>query len=131
RDRQLRLIDTLRDDRARRDAAREQQDAWRSADPSRSPAPAYLGDDVSIGDTAMSPDGRWLLVVTTPKGADIGKAASLPHYVTESGYQEPEEGRPVVGRNAPIPHTLWLVDVGTGKARKLSFASLPGIGADP
>ncbi len=131
RDRQLRLIDTLRDDRERRDAAREQQDAWRAADPTRSPAPAYLGDEVSIADTAMSPDGRWLLVVTTPKGADAGKATSLPHYVTESGYQEPEEGRPVVGRNAPIPHTLWLVDVAGGKSRKLSFASLPGIGTDP
>ena len=40
RDRQLRLIETLRDDRARRDAAREQQDAWRAADPSRAPATA-------------------------------------------------------------------------------------------
>ncbi|MGN6112199.1 MAG: S9 family peptidase [Luteimonas sp.] len=131
RDRQLRLIDTLRDDRARRDAAREQQDAWRAADPSRSPAPAYLGDDVSIADTAMSPDGRWLLVVTTAKDGDAGEATKLPHYVTESGYQEAEEGRPLVGRNAPLPHTLWLVDVAAAKARKLSFAALPGIGTDP
>jgi dipeptidyl aminopeptidase/acylaminoacyl peptidase len=131
RDRQLRLIDTLRDDRARRDAVREQRDAWRAADPSRSPAPAYLGDGVSIADTAMSPDGRWLLVVTTPKDADAGKATELPHYVTESGYQEPEEGRPLVGRNAPLPNTLWLVDLASGKPRKLSFASLPGIGTDP
>ena len=131
RDRQLRLIGTLRDDRARRDAARAQQDAWRAADPSRAPAPAYLGDDVEIADTAMSPDGRWLLVVTTAKGADVGKPTSLPHYVTESGYQEPEEGRPLVGRNAPLPHTLWLVEAATGKARKLPFSSLPGIGTDP
>jgi len=131
RERQLRLIATLREDRERREAAREQQEAWRAADPSRSPAPAYLGDDVVIGDTAMSPDGRWLLVATTPKGADAGKATSLPHYVTESGYQEPEEGRPLVGRNPPAPHTLWLVDLASGKLRKLSFSSLPGIATDP
>ncbi len=131
RDRQLRLIDTLREDRERRDAAREQQDAWRAADPSRAPPTAWLGDDVSIADTAMSPDGRWLLVATTAKGADAGKATNLPHYVTESGYQEPEEGRPLVGRNAPAAHTLWLVEIATGKARKLSFAALPGIGVDP
>ena len=42
RDRQLRLIDTLREDRARRDAARAQDEAWRAGDPtwarmSRSP----------------------------------------------------------------------------------------------
>jgi dipeptidyl aminopeptidase/acylaminoacyl peptidase len=131
RDQQLRLIDTLREDRARRDAAREQQDAWRAADPTRAPAPAYLGDDVAIADTAMSPDGRWLLVATTKKDADVGQGAKLPHYVTESGYQEAEEGRPVVGRNAPLPQTLWLVDVASGKVRKLSFNALPGIAADP
>jgi dipeptidyl aminopeptidase/acylaminoacyl peptidase len=131
RERQLRLMDTLRDDRARRDAARAQQDAWRAADPSRAPAPAYLGADVAIADTALSPDGRWLLVVTTEKGADAGQGAKLPHYVTESGYQEAEEGRPVVGHDAPLPHTLWLVDVATGNACKLAFDPLPGIAVDP
>ena len=55
-----------------RDDAREQQDAWRAADPSRAPATAYLGDDVSIADTAMSPDGRWLLAVTRAKDAEAG-----------------------------------------------------------
>jgi dipeptidyl aminopeptidase/acylaminoacyl peptidase len=131
RDRQLRLIDTLREDRERRDAAREQQAAWRAADPTRAPAPAYLGDEVSIADTAMSPDGRWLLVVTKAKDADAGAETRLPHYVTESGYQEAEEGRPLVGRNAPAPQTLWLVEIATAKVRKLPFSSLPGIAADP
>jgi dipeptidyl aminopeptidase/acylaminoacyl peptidase len=131
RERQLRLLDTLRDDRARRDAARTQQDAWRAADPTRAPAPAYLGDDVTIADTALSPDGRWLLVATTEKDGDVGQGSKLPHYVTESGYQEAEEGRPVVGRNAPLPHALWLVDVAAGSARKLSFDPLPGIAVDP
>ena len=131
RDRQLRLIDTLRDDKARRDAARAQEDAWRRADPSRAPAPVYLGGDVEIADSALSPDGRWLLVVTTARGGDAGQAAKLPHYVTESGYQEPEEGRTLVGRNAPLPHTLWLVDMRDGKPRELKFDALPGIHDDP
>ncbi len=131
RERQLRLLDTLRDDRARRDAARAQQDAWRTADPTRAPAPAYLGDDVTIADTALSPDGRWMLVATTKKDGDVGQGSKLPHYVTESGYQEAEEGRPVVGHNAPLPHALWLVEVATGSARELSFDPLPGIAIDP
>jgi len=131
RDRQLRLIETLREDRARRDDARAQQDAWRSADPTRAPVSAYLGDDVAIAATAMSPDGRWLLAVTAAKGADDGKGAQLPHYVTESGYQETEEGRTLVGRNAPAPQALWLVENATGKARKLPLSVLPGIGVDP
>ena len=131
RDRQLRLIDTLRNDKARREAARAQDAAWRRADPTRAPAPVYLGADVAIADSALSPDGRWLLVVTTAKGDDAGQAAKLPHYVTESGYQEPEEGRTLVGRNPPLPHTLWLVDMRDGKPRELKFDALPGIRDDP
>ncbi|MDQ2702115.1 MAG: prolyl oligopeptidase family serine peptidase [Pseudomonadota bacterium] len=131
RERQLRLIDTLRDDRARREAAREQREAWQAADPTRAPAPAYLGKDVAIEETVMSPDGRWLLVVTKAKDADPGKGTRMPRYVTESGYQEAEDTRTLVGRDAPVPHKLWLVGVGTGDVRELSFDALPGIAIDP
>jgi dipeptidyl aminopeptidase/acylaminoacyl peptidase len=131
RDRQLRLIDTLRTDRERREAAREQELAWRRADPSRAPAPVYLGKNVEIGDSALSPDGRWLLVVTAAKGADGGQAGKMPKYVTESGYEEFEEVRTRVGRNAPVAHTLWLVDIAAAKASELKFDALPGIAVDP
>ena len=131
REHQLRLVDTLRDDRARREAARVQKEAWRAADPTRAPAPAYLGDDVAIEETVMSPDGRWLLVVTKAKDADPGKGTHMPRYVTESGYQETEDTRTLVGRDAPVPHALWLVEVASGDVRELSFDALPGIAVDP
>lgn len=131
RDRQLRLIETLKNDRARRDAAREQDKAWREADPTRAPAPVYLGKDLSIVDSALSPDARWLLVVTQAKDGDKGTAGKMPKYITESGYEEFEEVRTRVGRGAPLPHKLWLVEVATGKARELKFDPLPGIGDDP
>jgi dipeptidyl aminopeptidase/acylaminoacyl peptidase len=131
RDRQLRLIETLKDDRARREAAREQGEAWCRADPSCAPPPVYLGKDVSVADSALSPDGRWLLVVTSPKDGDAGTAGKMPKYVTESGYEEFEEVRTRVGRNAPLPHTLWLVDMANAKATKLALDGLPGIATDP
>ena len=131
RDRQLRLIDTLRDDRVRREAAREQDEAWRAADKTRGPAPTYLGKDVDIADSALSPDGRWLLVATTEKGADTGTEGKLPKYVTESGYEEFEAARGRVGRNNPLPHKLWLAEAATGKLRELAFDPLPGIKDDP
>mgnify|MGYP006361444941 FL=1 len=131
RDRQLRLIDTLKNDRERREAAREQDDAWRRADATRAPAPVYLGKGVEIADSALSPDGRWLLVVTTAKGAEAGQAGKMPKYVTESGYEEFDEVRTRVGRNAPLPHKLWLVDIAGAKASELKFDALPGIGVDP
>ena len=131
RDRQLRLLDTLRSDRERREAAREQREAWRIADPTRAPAPVYLGDKVEIADSALSPDGRWLLVVTIAKDADAGQAGKMPLYVTESGYEEFEDTHTRVGRNAPLPHTLWLVDMASGEPRELDLSALPGIGEDP
>lgn len=131
RDRQLRLIETLKNEADRRDAARRQEDAWRAEDPTRAPAPLYLGKDVAIEDSALSPDGRWLLVVTTTKGAEAGKSGQMPKYVTESGYEEFEEVRTRVGRGEPLPHKLWLVDIASGTPRELKFDTLPGIADDP
>ncbi|MCM2335257.1 MAG: prolyl oligopeptidase family serine peptidase [Pseudomonas sp.] len=131
RERQLAMLDTLRDDRARREAARAQDAEWRRADPTRAPLPAYLGDEVKIVDSALSPDARWLLVVTEPKSGDEGQAGKMPKYVTESGYEEFEEVRTRVGRNAPLPHRLWLVENATAKVTEVKFDGLPGIDQDP
>ena len=131
RDRQLRLIETLKDEAARREAMRKQDETWRSEDPTRAPAPLYLGKSVEIEDSALSPDGHWLLVVTSEKGADKGQGGKMPKYVTESGYEEFEEVRTRVGHGPPLPHRLWLVEVASGSVRELKFDALPGIGDDP
>ena len=131
REQQLRTLETLARDKAQRDALQAQNESWRKADPSRAPAPVYLGDEVQIMESALSPDTRWLLVVTQKKGADAGQAGKLPRYVTESGYEEFQEVRTRVGRNAPLPQTLWLVDLASASARELKFDALPGISDDP
>jgi len=131
RDYQLATIDTLRNVRAQRDAAREQDEAWRRGDGSRAPKPVYLGDEVEIIDSALSPDARWLLVVTQEKKGDAGTGGKMPKYVTESGYEEFEEVRTRVGRNDPLPQKLWLVDVANAKVTELGFDGLPGISDDP
>ena len=76
RDQQLRLITTLKRQKGERDAARERDLDERRADPTRAPAPIYLGDKVAIEGSALSPDGRWLLVVTVPKAAERAASAS-------------------------------------------------------
>ncbi|MEA9727105.1 S9 family peptidase [Xanthomonas campestris] len=131
REQQLATLATLRRDREQREALRTQDDAWRRTDSTRAPAPVYLGDEVEIVDSALSPDERHLLVVTQAKGADEGQEGKMPKYVTESGYEEFQEVRTRVGRNAPVAHALWLVDVAAGSARALSFDPLPGIATDP
>ncbi|MFC6840586.1 S9 family peptidase [Xanthomonas theicola] len=131
REQQLRTLETLARDRAQRDLARQQERAWRRADGSRAPAPVYLGEDAAIDDSALSPDGRHLLVVTHAKSGDAGQAGKMPKYVTESGYEEFQETRTRVGRIAPLAQTLWLVDMVAGSARKLGVEALPGIDRDP
>ncbi|KAF1695138.1 S9 family peptidase [Pseudoxanthomonas daejeonensis] len=131
REQQLRTIDTLRRDKEQRDAQRAQEETWRKADSTRAPAPAFLGDEVEIVDSSLSPDARHLLVVTKKKGADAGRDGKMPMYVTESGYEEFEDVRTRVGRNDPLPHALWLVDARDGSVRELKFDPLPGIGVDP
>ncbi len=131
REQQLRTIETLRRDREQREALRTQEESWRRADPTRAAAPVYLGAGVEIVQSALSPDARHLVVVTRPKGYEGGRGGKMPLYVTESGYEESEDTRTRVGRNAPEPHTLWLVDSVEGKATELKLDTLPGIATDP
>src|SRR5690606_10862191 len=77
------------------------------------------------------PGGRWLLVATSEEGANAGQAGKMPKYVTESGYEEFEDVRTRVGRNAPVAQRLWLAEVATGNVRELAFDPLPGIAEDP
>ena len=50
--------------------------------------------------------------------------------MTESGYEEPRTPAPASAVTASS-HTLWYVDVRTGKAEKVSLSGLPGISTDP
>ena len=85
--------------------------AQRRSDP-RAGAGRTWATTSSIVDSALSPDGRWLLVVDHRRRAPTpAQAGKMPNYVTESGYEEFEDVRTRVGRNAPLPQTLWLVDL--------------------
>jgi dipeptidyl aminopeptidase/acylaminoacyl peptidase len=131
RDMQLRLISTLKRQKDDRDAGRDRAEELRRADATRAPAPIYLGDKVVIDASALSPDGRYLLLVTAPKSFEKGRIGKLPRYVTESGYEEFDDQRPRVGRNMPAEHTVKLIDLATRKVSDLSFDTLPGIATDP
>jgi dipeptidyl aminopeptidase/acylaminoacyl peptidase len=131
RDMQLRLIATLKRQKDDRDAKRAQDDVQRSADATRAPAPIYLGDKIVIDSSALSPDGRYLLVVTAPKGSEKGRIGKLPRYVTESGYEEFDDERTRVGRNMPTPNLLKLIDLRTREVKDVPFDTLAGITTDP
>jgi dipeptidyl aminopeptidase/acylaminoacyl peptidase len=128
---QLRLSSTLAHKKADHDALAAREEALRLADPTRPLAMSYLGSDVHIDASSLSPDGRWLLVITSAKDANAGKADQVVHYVSESGYVEPEDVRPRVGRNSLTANSLKLVDLRDNHVHNLAFATLPGIAIDP
>ena len=132
RDLQLRLIATLARQKDERDALRDQRNELRASDATRAPLPIYLGDKLTIVASSLSPDGRYLVAITTPtKDSDKGRIGKLTKYVTESGYEEQDDQRKRVGRDGPLPHSLKLVDLSTRKVTELSVDNLPGIATDP
>jgi len=131
RDLQLRLLSTLARVKEEKDASRDRRNEERSADPTRAALPVYLGEKVVIETSALSPDGRYLLVVTSAKDGDKRRIGKMPKYVTESGYEETDDERKRVSDEGPQQHQLKLVEVATRKISELSFDALPGINIDP
>lgn len=130
-DEQLALFKTLRELKADKDAKRDEDKALAAADPSRTPEPFWLGDKIVAVDTELSPDGRWLLLVTRPKDYAPGRHPQVIHYVTDSGYDEPKDARVFVGHNDPAPQSLLLLDLRAHKTYPLPTDALPGIKEDP
>jgi dipeptidyl aminopeptidase/acylaminoacyl peptidase len=131
RDLQLRTFSTLKRLHDESDISKKYAEDLRQNDVTRSAAPFYLGEDVSIRDTELSPDAHWLIVVTTPKSAAKGFEGKLTRYVTESGYEEFETERVRVGRNPPPPQSLVLLNLVDHTVHALGTDNLPGIGDDP
>ncbi len=128
---ELRLIATLARQKAERETLNKDRENRRLNDNSDAVSATYLGKNVDISSSSLSPDARYAIVVTTEKGTDEGQAGKMPKYVTESGFEEFETVRTRVSRNMPLAQKLWLVDVSTQQVRELDFAALPGIATDP
>ncbi|UGB45664.1 prolyl oligopeptidase family serine peptidase [Frateuria edaphi] len=130
-DEQLELFSTLRQLKADKDAEKANAKALAAADPGRAPQPFWLGDKIVAVDTELSPDGRWLLVVTRPKAYEAGRQPKLTHYVTDSGYAEGEDTHVYVGHNEPAAQSLMLLDLREHQHYALPVENLPGIKDDP
>src|SRR5580692_8435288 len=131
REMQLRTFSTLKKLHDDKEAARKHAEDLQKGDASRSALPFYLGDEVVIRGSELSPDARWLLVVTELKSHVKGKEGELTRYVTESGYEEFEKERIRVGRNPPAPQSLMLLNLTDHTMHPLTLEKLPGINDDP
>ncbi|MGH8147732.1 MAG: S9 family peptidase [Rhodanobacteraceae bacterium] len=128
---QLSLFSTLREIEADKQAVREHTDKLDAENTGRASAPFYLGKGVKVAMTSLSPDARWMVVVTRPASYQRGKHPVVVHYVNDSGYPETEPARTYVGHNSRAPQSLVLLDLKTHKQYPLSLQDLPGIHDDP
>lgn len=131
RDMQMHTFSTLKRLHDEAETARKYAEELRKNDVTRVAAPFYLGEEVIVRDTELSPDARWMVVVTVPKSSAKGFEGKLTRYVTESGYEEFETERVRVGRNAPAPQSLLLLNLVDHTMHPLSTDILPGIHDDP
>jgi dipeptidyl aminopeptidase/acylaminoacyl peptidase len=128
---QTRLFDALSTRQSNKQAQQEQQAAQQSADSTRVTAPWYLGSRIAIAQTALSPSGRWLVVITQSKDYDPGRDGLMPSYVTESGYVETSKEHSYVGLNPPPAQQVKVLDLQSHAAFDLDLTQLPGIKDDP
>lgn len=128
---QRRLFETLRKIKDQEEDSRRRERELRLADPARVPPAFFLGDNVSIQQTSLSPAGDRMLVVTRAADHEDGKSDEMPNYVTRSGYVEHEQVRTLVGRRPPAAHSVWLLDLESQERHALDLTALPGIQDDP
>ena len=128
---QTRLFDVIRQKQERERREREEDRALRKTDPTRPPLPWYLGKEIQIEDTSLSPSGDWLAVVTAPKRDEAAAGTKMPDWVTESGNVEIRDVRPKVGPAGVIPHSVILLDLKAHERHDLDWSVLPGIKDDP
>jgi dipeptidyl aminopeptidase/acylaminoacyl peptidase len=131
RDMQLRTFSTLKKMHDDAETVRKHNEELQKGDKTRAVLPFYLGDEVVIRDSELSPDARWLIVVTEPKSHLKGREGQLTRYVTESGYEEFEKERLRAGRNPPAPQSLMLLNLTDHTMHALALEKLPGIYDDP
>lgn len=128
---QTRLFEVVRRRAADEEALEAQTESRRAADPTRPPAPIYLGDDVEIEMRRLSPDGGWMLLVVSKGKRDRGQRDQMAEFVNEDGFVSARELRAKVGVADPIDHQLWLVDLEKGEHHVIDLAALPGLADDP
>ncbi len=128
---QPRLLEIVRQRRQREERSLEVSRERQAGDPSRSALPHYLGKEVKVAGSTLSPALGHLVLRTRPKERDEGLRDRMPNYVTATGMVEVEEVRMKVGTAETAGETLLLLSVGDAEPATLDLSVLPGITDDP
>ena len=128
---QPRLLEIVRLRRQREERRREVSKERQAADTSRTALPHYLGRDVEVAGSYLSPALEHLVLRQRPSQRDDGQRDTMPNYVTRSGMVEVEEVRMKVGTAEPTAESLVLLRHEAPAPIPLDVSVLPGIADDP
>ena len=128
---QPRLLEIVRQRRQREERSLEVSRERQAGDPSRPALPHYLGKEVEVAGSALSPALDRLVLRTRPRERDEGLRDSMPNYVTATGMVDVEEVRMKVGTAEAAGETLLLLRAGDPEPLTLDLSVLPGIADDP
>ncbi len=131
REQQMRIFQTLREDKRLAESLEKHEEEAQEADASRTPLPIYLGADLREVARSLSPSGRYMILVVENEKDEPGPSGKMPNYVTESGYTSMRDTRSRVNRNPNAGQDILLVDLRDGSFEKLDLGVLPGIKKDP
>lgn len=124
------LFEVIRERDETSDTRREQQELLRNADATRNYPTTWIGNGLNVGQVQLSPNGRWLAVVSSKSGSN-GKQDSMPTWVNGDGYVQPRNVRSLVGTSESGNDKLSLVHVATGTMIPIDLDALPGRTDDP
>lgn len=129
---QLRLFDIVELEQERKKIEEQHQNENQELDRARIDLPYYLGTDNELLNASLSPNEKWLLIVTRKKTERTsGRADNMPAYVTASGYVETREVRSKVGTTDFSNQHLYLVNLRSHRITEINLSELPNIKDNP
>ncbi|WND02692.1 prolyl oligopeptidase family serine peptidase [Temperatibacter marinus] len=127
---QHKLIEYVAKKHAEKKAAKAHRDALKEAAPASLPDSIYLGKEVTIRWSSLSPTGDKMIVATREKGDAYNKKDVMPNYITGDASVEAVKARVRVGTTTPPKEKLWLLDLKSSTKLQLSIKDLDGFDED-
>ncbi|MEP7703684.1 prolyl oligopeptidase family serine peptidase [Paraglaciecola sp. 25GB23A] len=127
---QQRLIQVIDKKRSEQKLRFEQQQQLQAQNSSLRPLPFYFPKDHETVEASMSPNGRWLLLVTQVDNQERDDNDIMPNYINENGRIKTDDVRQRVADAHPVEQTLWLLNLVEHSVQKLPYTALPGYNED-
>ncbi|WMS86926.1 prolyl oligopeptidase family serine peptidase [Pleionea litopenaei] len=126
---QRRLFSYIKEQQDLKQYREQRRKAIAEASPFEQFQMVYLGKNKSIRHMTLSSQGRYLFIATQNQVKD--KNDNMPVFVTEDGYVENQEVRPLVGKESELNEQYWVYDRKREQLNPLSLNDLDDIDEDP